>query len=103
MTKAQKIANTVSAAPSSVGDRATMLNYPSKEGIGPEVLRPGTNGWSGFPDMPDTKGDDPMCMNGPRIQWIEAISHTSPVQLTESASLMLAPGGGWAATPIRMR
>jgi len=98
MTKAQKIANALTAAPASISDKATVLDYPSKEGMAPEVLRAGTNGWSCFPDMPDTKGNDPMCIDGPWMQWVDAYMAHKPVQIDKvGIGYMLAPGGGWGS------
>jgi len=96
MTKAQKIANAITAAPASISAKATVLDYPSKEGMAPEVLRPGTNGWSCFPDMPETKGNDPMCLDASWMKWIEAYLAHKPVQIDKvGVGYMLAPGGGW--------
>jgi hypothetical protein len=98
MTKAQKIANALSAAPASVSGKATILDFPSKEGMAPPVLRAGTNGWSCFPDMPDTKGNDPMCVDDPWMKWIEAYLSHKPVQIDKlGVGYMLAPGGGWGS------
>jgi hypothetical protein len=46
MTKAQKIANAMTAAPSTISAQATILDWPAKEGDQPPVLRAGTNGWT---------------------------------------------------------
>lgn len=98
MTKAQKIANALTAAPASISEKATVLDYPAKDGMAPEVLRPGTNGWSCFPDMPDTKGNDPMCIDGPWMKWVEAYLAHKPVQIDKvGIGYMLAPGGGWTS------
>lgn len=98
MTTAQKIANAITAAPASISSKATILDYPSKEGMAPEVLRPGTNGWSCFPDMPDTKGNDPMCIDESWMQWIAAYLAHKPVQVNKvGIGYMLAPGGGWGS------
>jgi hypothetical protein len=51
MTKAQKIANALSAAPASISAKAAILDWPAKEGAAPETLRAGTNGWTCFPDI----------------------------------------------------
>src|SRR5690606_26146949 len=72
MTTAQKIENAMSAAPESVSGAATILDWPAKEGAKQEVLRKGTNGWTCMPDMPETEGNDPMCLDEPWLQWIEA-------------------------------
>jgi hypothetical protein len=63
MTTAQKIANAMSAGPSAISAKATILDWPAKEGDQPPVLRAGTNGWTCLPDFPETKGNDPMCLD----------------------------------------
>ena len=63
MTKAQKIANAMTAGPSSIAAKATILDWPAGEELKPEVLRAGTNGWTCLPDMADSKGNDPMCVD----------------------------------------
>ena len=98
MTKAQKVTNALSAAPASISAKATILDYPSKEGMAPPVLREGTNGWSCFPDMPDTKGNDPMCIDATWMKWLEAYLAHKPVQIsTLGIGYMVAPGGGWGS------
>lgn len=98
MTKAQKIANAIAAAPSSVTAKATILDWPAKEGAAPEVLRPGTNGWSCFPDYPDTKGNDPMCLDQQWIGFFQAYMEKKTPQVTKvGVGYMQAPGGGWAS------
>jgi len=98
MTKAEKIANALTAAPSSITDKATILDYPSKEGMAPDVLRPGTNGWSCFPDMPDTKGNDPMCLDEVWVQVFEGYFAHKPAQIDKvGIGYMLAPGGAWGS------
>ena len=98
MTKAQKIASALSAAPASISANATILDFPSKEGMAPPVLRAGANGWNCFPDMPDTKGNDPMCIDEPWMKWLEAYLAHKPVQIgTLGIAYILAPGGGWGS------
>jgi hypothetical protein len=98
MTKAQKIANAIAAAPSSVTAKATILDWPSKEGAAPEVLRPGTNGWSCFPDYPDTAGNDPMCLDQPWMDFFQAYMEKKTPQLTRvGVGYMQASGGGWGS------
>lgn len=65
MTAEEKIANAMTAAPASIAGKATILDWPAKEGDKPAVLRAGTNGWSCLPDMPDTEGNDPACLDQP--------------------------------------
>jgi hypothetical protein len=98
MTKAQKIANAMTAAPSSVSANATILDWPAKEGLKPDVLRAGTNGWTCLPDMAESKGNDPMCVDATWMKWFDAyLAHKTPEITTVGVAYMLAPGGGWAS------
>jgi hypothetical protein len=98
MTKAQKIANAVAAAPSSLSSKATVLDWPAKEGAAPEVLRAGSNGWNCFPDMPETKGNDPMCVDEPWMKWLEAyIARKTPEVTRVGIGYMIASGGAWGS------
>ena len=51
MTRDQKIANAMTAAPASVSAQATILDWPAKEGEPPAVLRAGNNAWNCLPDI----------------------------------------------------
>ena len=98
MTKDQKIANAMTAAPASVSAQATILDWPAKEGDAPPVLRKGTNGWSCLADMPETEGNDPMCLDGPWMKWVEAyMSKTAPMVGSVGIGYMIAPGGAKAS------
>src|SRR5687767_16036958 len=46
MTREQKIANAISAAPASITAKATILDWPAKDGDAPAVVRAGSNGWN---------------------------------------------------------
>ena len=94
MTRDQKIANATSAAPASISAKAAILDWPAKEGDAPVVLRAGTNGWNCLPDMPDTQGNDPMCLDGPWMKWVEGyMSKTAPKITSVGIGYMMAPGG----------
>jgi hypothetical protein len=98
MTTAEKIANAMSAAPSSISSKATILDWPAKEGDKPVTLKAGSNGWSCLPDMPDTDGNDPACLDQPWMQWVEAYMSKSTPHLTRvGVGYMIAPGGGWGS------
>ena len=97
-TAAEKITNAMSAAPSSISSKATILDWPAKEGEKPVTLRAGSNGWSCFPDMPDTDGNDPACLDQPWMQWVEAyMSKTTPHLTQAGVGYMIAAGGGWGS------
>lgn len=98
MTTAEKIANAMTAAPASIAGKATILDWPAKEGDTPAVLRSGSNGWSCLPDMPDTDGNDPACLDQPWMQWVEAyMSKTAPKLTHVGVGYMIAPGGGYGS------
>lgn len=98
MTKAQKIANARSAAPSAISANATVYDYPAKEGEAPVLLAKGTNGYNCFPDMPETKGNDPVCADEPWMQWMQSyMSHKSPSVSRVGIAYMTADGGSWVS------
>jgi len=98
MSKAQKIANAVTAAPEAISGKATVLDWPAKEGDAPAVLREGSNSWTCLPDMPDTDGNDPVCMDKPWMQWAEAyMAHKATTTSSVGIGYMLASGGGWGS------
>lgn len=98
MTKAERIANAMSAAPSSISGKAAIFDWPAKDGDQPMSLRAGTNGWSCFPDMPETKGNDPMCIDEPWMKWVEAYTaKKAPAVGRVGIGYMTASGGGWGS------
>ena len=62
-TKAQKIANALSAAPRSVSKDAAVMDWPASDGAQMTTLRAGTNGYTCLPDFPKSKGNDPVCVD----------------------------------------
>jgi hypothetical protein len=98
MTKAQKIASAVSAAPAAISAKATILDWPEQEGGMPITLRAGSNGWTCFPDMPNTEGNDPACLDGVWMKWVEAyLSHKTPEISGVGFGYMLSTGGAWGS------
>lgn len=97
MTKAQKIANAMEAAPSAISAKATILDWP-KEDEQPPVLRAGTNGWTCLPDFPESDGNDPMCLDAAWTKWFDAyLAHKDVSIATVGVAYMIAPGGGDAS------
>jgi hypothetical protein len=98
MTKEQKIANALTAGPSSVTGKAAVMDWPEKEGMALVQLRAGTNGWTCFPDMPNTKGNDPACMDKSWMAWAEAyMSHKAPQLTNVGVAYMMGAGGAEAS------
>ena len=58
---AAMIASAVSAAPASLSDSAAVMDWEHN------VLREGSNGFTCFPDNPETDGNDPACLDS---EWI---------------------------------
>ena len=83
MSATRKIANATSAAPAEIAKKATIMDWPDKEGGQPKELRAGSNGWVCFPNSPAEFGaasvDDPMCMDKQWQAWGNAwMSKTQP-------------------------
>jgi hypothetical protein len=95
---AAKIANAMKAAPSSIAEKATIMDWPAKEGAEMTTLRKGTNGWTCLPDFPATEGDDPMCLDDQWMGWMQALTTKKPPQ-TKRAGIgyMIAPGGAYGS------
>lgn len=93
MTKEQKIQNAMSAAPAAIASGATIMDFPAMEGKAPVQLRHGANGWTCFPDMPNTPGNDPMCLDKTWMIWMNAYMHkTKPVIKHAGLAYMLQGG-----------
>lgn len=76
-----KIRDAMTAAPASIAAKATIMDWPASPGAQPMELRKGSNGWVCFPDMPDTKWYDPMCLDDQWLKWAEAWQNKTPPQI----------------------
>jgi hypothetical protein len=79
-----KIKEAMSSAPESVSANATILDWPSEEGGEMPVLREGTNGWTCLPDMGDTPGRNPMCLDEPWLEWLDALVNRRVPNITRT-------------------
>jgi hypothetical protein len=85
--KAAKIANATSAAPESVSKHAKVMDWDNT------VLREGNNGFTCFPDNPDSPGNDPMCLDAAWMNWVHAwMTKTEPTYDQVGIAYMLAGG-----------
>ncbi len=67
------IASAMSAGPESIAADATIMDWELN------VVREGTNDWTCLPDRPDTEGNDPWCVNGPWLNFLQAyVTQTEP-------------------------
>ncbi|RMH23254.1 MAG: hypothetical protein D6698_00060 [Gammaproteobacteria bacterium] len=106
-----KIANAMSAAPAPIAAEATILGYP-EEGRGnwpeepaPELveLRAGTNGWTCIVDIPDTPGNDPMCLNETYLEvFMSSLTLTDAPSTGIGFGYMLQGGGPVGSPPHMM-
>lgn len=73
LSKDQKIARAMSAAPPSVSEKAKIVDLDGT------VLREGTNGWTCMPGL--MPGDDhPMCNDEPWMAFMKALGAKQPVK-----------------------
>ncbi len=97
-TKAQKIANAMTAAPRSLSANATIMDWPASEGAQMVTLRAGSNGWTCLPDFPVTKGNDPMCVDDQWLGFMNAMmSKNTPKVSHAGVGYMIAPGGAYGS------
>ena len=97
-----KIAEAMTAAPKSIAEQATVMDWPATEGGQMTQLRAGTNGWTCFPSSPAavTAADkDPMCLDGSWLAFAEAWStHGTPKITHVGIGYMLQGDAGSSAT-----
>ncbi len=109
-TLEEKIANAISAGPAAIAQDATILDY-SKEWPGnwpdepaPELIeiRAGTNGWTCIVDIPDTPGNDPMCLNETYLEVLLARYNLVDSPSTGVGFGYMLQGGGPIGSPPHM-
>jgi hypothetical protein len=88
-----KIQDAMSAAPRSISEQATVFDWTMDNAGRFVVLRQGANGWSCFPDLPGTPGDDPQCLDANWMIWQYAWVNRTPPQLTGPGIAYMLRGG----------
>ena len=88
-----KIEDAMRAAPSSVSEHATILDYEMDEAGQFVVLREGSNGWSCFPDTPGTPSDDPQCLDQTWMAWMDAFMANEAPDTTVPGLAYMLQGG----------
>lgn len=88
-----KIMSAMSAAPASIVQNATIMDWPSSPGGEMEMLREGSNGFTCLPDMPDTPGNDPMCLDEPWLKWAEAWMNKKDLNIDKMGFGYMLQGG----------
>ena len=86
-----KMASAMSAGPEALTKDATIVDMDAKMQM--RTLRQGTNGWTCLPDMPNTPGADPMCLDKNGMEWAAAwMGHKDPPKDKMGFGYMLAGG-----------
>lgn len=97
-TDEEKIADAMNAAPASVAEAATIMDWPTTEGGEMTVLREGANGWVCYPTNPVVLAadfNDPMCLDEVWQGWLEALlAGEEPTIETIGVAYMLSGDGG---------
>lgn len=106
----EKIANAMSAGPAPIAQDATILDYPEEgranwpDEPAPELveLRAGTNGWTCIVDIPDTPGNDPMCLNDVYLEVLMSQYNLVDAPSTGVGFGYMLQGGGPVGSPPHM-
>ncbi len=88
-----KIQNAMSSAPEAIASAATVMDWPATPGGQMAQLRAGTNGWTCFPDEPNTPSNDPMCLDQSFLAWADAWQNKKPVQIKQVGFGYMLQGG----------
>ena len=110
LTLEDKIANAMSAGPAPIAQDATILDYPEDwpgnwpEEVAPELIeiRAGTNGWTCIVDIPDTPGNDPMCLNDVYLEVLLTQRSLTDAPPTGVGFGYMLQGGGPVGSPPHM-
>ena len=93
MSEDAKIQSATSAAPPSIADQATIRDWPAEQGGEMPLLRAGSTGWTCLPDMPDSPGNDPMCLDDPWLEWADAWMNKREPNITQMGFGYMLQGG----------
>ena len=96
-SKEWKIQNAMSAATEVVSKKATVLDWPAKDGGDFVTLRKGTNDWTCLPDDPTTPGNDPACVDKTAMQWFQAYMTKSQPNIAQAGLAYMLQGGASAS------
>jgi len=105
-----KIANAMSAGPAPIAQDAAILDYPEDwpgnwpDEPAPELIeiREGSNGWTCIVDIPDTPGNDPMCLNDTYLEMLMAQRNLVEAPSTGVGFGYMLQGGGPVGSPPHM-
>lgn len=81
------IESALSAAPPEIARGAAVMGWDNTE------LKAGSNGWTCFPDVPDTPGEDPTCLDAEWMKWAGAWQAKSNPDITQVGFAYMLAGG----------
>lgn len=97
-SKEAKIQEAMSAAPESISNNATIMDFPSGENMDLVELRKGTNDWTCLPDYPASPGKDPMCVDNKQgMLWMQAYMTKGTPVLSQNGIVYMLAGGSDAS------
>jgi hypothetical protein len=88
-----KVENAMTAGPASIAKDATILDWQLDAKGKFVVLRDGSNGWSCFPDFPNSPTDDPMCLDQTWLEWAYALATKTEPHITVPGIAYMLQGG----------
>jgi len=91
-----KIANALSAGPTSIREDAAVMDWPSEAGGELTELQAGTNGWTCLPDDPTTPTNDPVCVDDVWLEWFKAVVAGEEPEVTSVGFAYMLQGGSVA-------
>lgn len=97
MDVAARIDNAMSAAPPAISANATILDNAFDDNGKFVVLREGSNGWSCFPDIPGSPGNDPACYDQTWMDWNNAFVASEEPNVTVAGFAYMLQGGSDAS------
>lgn len=90
---AAKIASAMTAAPPAISAEATIVDNAVDDAGKYVLLREGSNGWTCFPDIPASPGNDPACYDATWMDWNYAfLSGEAPSPAVPGLAYMLQGG-----------
>ncbi|MCA9839119.1 MAG: hypothetical protein KC422_19555 [Trueperaceae bacterium] len=104
----EKIQNALSAGPAIIAEGARVMEWPggtTPQEPGPELieLRPGSNGWTCIPNLLETPGNDPMCLNDIYLAVLTArVNKVDPPSTGIGIGYMLQEGTPKGSPPHMM-
>ncbi len=107
-TTEERIQNALSGGPAVISEGARVMDWPNRanpEGPGVELieLRAGSNGWTCIPNLLDTPGNDPMCLNDIYLEALMARhNNVAPPSTGIGIGYMLQEGTPKGSTPHMM-